>query len=978
MKPSTPRYKLPSLDDFLARHPGFAPRRDENAGYFGATVAERLFSELDHGIRSYVVGEELAELIDRTAGIREDEAIFAAFIEALVEDARRLTAMRTRIGKRASLWGVTPIINLNPCAQADRLAGSDACSLVFDTYSTSADFDLVLTPQSQWIANNDPTQVAAYRWTVFIWAMLRCDNFFLFNDQGLTIPVGGYGSARFGINLDELKLLRRSDKALYTLAYGADHRSRRKTLALGQYNFCAECPDIGRFCICDDGEAEQMLSTIKEYSTANLTTGLSTYYIPRPSNLNYLILDMAAYSVERRLVSDERPVRILHCPNHQHFKGTHFLEEAIERLKAEGVAVELRLISGVGNKVILEEMRQADIVADQFLGGTFGYTTIEAMAMGRPVLCYLAHPDLVPDSDACPIINASPDTLLEVLREVIARRADLVAIGERSRDYVEAHFSLEAFAVRLQDLYRETIPGYAAGRQVARGGRVTRLLEKLSGIDDSGLYPPGNVIAPPTSDRLAWARLLVERFPVLRPALRATWNTASLPLRRARETCRIHTPRRVADALRAPGRSLGSLRTSATLVAQRWRQRTANILAVAPATLAGSFVSLAVPSGRGLTELRMRFGRPRSVWGITPIITLRLLSRCDQRLGLASDSFVFSTYSVTSNFDVNLNRFTRWVVDRHPRQFRLFTKCVFAYALLRYDVFNYYFDRGFEPSTTRMGLNESELDALRRAGKQVFVYTYGADVRTRERTLALGKFNFCSECPEKGRFCICDEKQGRANTELVARYATGLLAMGDMCAYVDGHRELHFWPLDVERIGYAGPRDRSDGLLRVAHATNQPWFKGTQHLVTAVERLQADGLAIELVNVSGLPNAEVLKIFATVDLVAEQFLGGFHGYTALEAMAVGKPVISYIRDRARLADADACPIVSATPDELDTVLRDFVAGRYDFEELGARGRRYVEQNYAVDAVASALARMYLECGTFPERIERKFRQACGQ
>ncbi|MCP5200979.1 MAG: glycosyltransferase [Gammaproteobacteria bacterium] len=1022
--------ELPALEAFFARKRSFLPDLSIGPAVPGSTPAGGFCALLDDVIRSRRTDAAFSDLLARIARMRTKKTDFDDFLSALVADGGNLTRHRTATGKRASLWGVTPIINLIPCVQADRLIGSDACSLVFNTYRISAGFDLVLAPQANWIALNAPSHLVTYRWMVFIWSMLRFDNFFLFNDQGIVIPVGGYGSDRFGINLTEMKLLKAAGKALYTMAYGADHRSRRKTLELGKYNFCAECPDIGRFCICDDTQAGQMLETISEYSTANLTSGLSTYYVPEAVNLNYLVVEAATYPIGAPSGKHEGPLRILHCPNHEHFKGTHYLREAVERLRNEGSALELRLLSGVSNAAVREAMLHADIVADQFLGGMFGYTAVEAMAMGRPVLCYLAHDDLVPDLSNCPIINASPDRIYEVLRDLLNRRDELSIIGERSRRYVEQQLDLEPFGQRLAALYRSTVPGYEAGLAAASTGSVVEAFKRWLGVDDTSGSRTGEVIGPPTvPDRLDWARALVKRYPLLRPFARFCWrrlcalrSLAGVVVRRCRAAgARLRrltiqprslsgrfagrnvlaSIRRVGGRIagqnvlgrirrvggrvagqhvlarlrRVGGRVAGLVKGRLARVRRSVARTAQRVTRTVPQAFGSALVAGAVPIGRLATTLRMRLGRPRTLWGVTPIITLRLLSRCDRALGLDSESFVFTTYSVTSNFDVNLKQVTNWLIKRHPRLYRPYSQCVFAYALLRYDVFNYFFDRGVEAPLGRMGLNEGELQALQRAGKRLFVYTYGADVRTRERTEALGRYTFCTECPEVGRFCICDESAGRANTELVSRYATGMLAMGDMCVYVPGHRELHFWPLDLATIEYCGHRQRGDGVLRVAHATNQPWFKGTAHLVDAVEKLRAEGLPVELVSVSGLPNTEVLRVFSEVDLVAEQFLGGFHGYTALEAMAVGKPVISYIRDRERLAGPEECPIISATPEEIEAVLRDLLAGRYDLAELGRRGRRYVERYYAIDAVSRSLARVYLECGDFPPRVEATLRQA---
>ncbi len=62
------------------------------------------------------------------------------------------------------------------------------------------------------LGDSHPQLVGAYRWLAFLWALVEFDVFFLFNDQGFLVPVGGYGSERFGINLEEMQLLRRAGK----------------------------------------------------------------------------------------------------------------------------------------------------------------------------------------------------------------------------------------------------------------------------------------------------------------------------------------------------------------------------------------------------------------------------------------------------------------------------------------------------------------------------------------------------------------------------------------------------------------------------------------------------------------------------------------------------------------------------------------------------------------------------------------------
>ena len=97
-----------------------------------------------------------------------------------------------------------------------------------------------------------------------------------------------------------------------------------------------------------------------------------------------------------------------------------------------------------------------DVVADQFVSGFHGYTALEAMALGRPVLCFLRGPQMMIEPASCPIINTSPDAIYGVLRDCLNGSIDLPTIGVLSRGYVEKHYSLEAVAGRLGHMYIET------------------------------------------------------------------------------------------------------------------------------------------------------------------------------------------------------------------------------------------------------------------------------------------------------------------------------------------------------------------------------------------------------------------------------------------------------------------------------------------------------------------------------------------
>lgn len=387
-----------------------------------------------------------------------------------------------------------------------------------------------------------------------------------------------------------------------------------------------------------------------------------------------------------------------------------------------------------------------------------------------------------------------------------------------------------------------------------------------------------------------------------------------------------------------------------------------------------SFVveKFAVPAGRYLSGRRLARGTPRSIWGTTPILTLPIKALCDRALGISSESVVFTTYSVTRKFDVSFESFDKFVLNWAPSLFGACRRLVLAWVLLRYDIIHFFADRGVMPSPGRIGIDPWEMDQLKKSSKRFYVYCYGADVRTRERTAALGKWNFCIHCPSPGQLCICDDTAGRENIAAIERRANAIVSLGDMLAYIPNPVHLDYWPIDVEAIGFVGSQD--DGRpLKIAHAPNHPYFKGSKYLLEAIEGLRAQGYELELITITGVSNARVLEIFAECDIVADQFIGGAYGYTALEGMARGKPVMSYVRSASLVETAEECPLLIATPDNLRDVLIWILGNRDKLRSIGEQGRAYIEKWHSVPAVAERLGRLYESTGEIPPASLRKIR-----
>jgi glycosyltransferase involved in cell wall biosynthesis len=141
------------------------------------------------------------------------------------------------------------------------------------------------------------------------------------------------------------------------------------------------------------------------------------------------------------------------------------------------------------------------------------------------------------------------------------------------------------------------------------------------------------------------------------------------------------------------------------------------------------------------------------------------------------------------------------------------------------------------------------------------------------------------------------------------------------------------------------------------HAPSSRARKGTEHFVRACEEL-----GVELEIVEGLHHAEARKRYAQADVVLDQLNAGWYGMLAIEAMALGKPVVTYLHDEATRRTEEAfgtrVPIVRADKGNLVETLRPLAGSAEERRRIGAESRAYVERVHDLDRVADRLLALY--------------------
>ena len=284
-----------------------------------------------------------------------------------------------------------------------------------------------------------------------------------------------------------------------------------------------------------------------------------------------------------------------------------------------------------------------------------------------------------------------------------------------------------------------------------------------------------------------------------------------------------------------------------------------------------------------------------------------------RRKGVDARLVVFERGRLHPDADWSLER-TGGLARRQLTQWR-----AFARLLPRTDVFHFYFGLTLVPKSLQFPL-------LRLAGRRSVFHFLGSDIRGKSPAeLAYGR---------------------RAGAQIVGSY--------DAIRWVP---EAEVVPPGLELTAYrpAPPSDTPRPL--VLHAPSSRARKGTEHVVVACRDL---GLDLDVVE--GLPHDEARRRYERADIVVDQLNAGWYGLFAIEAMALGKPVLTFLHDEAVRRTEEAfgirVPIVSATNESLADRLRELAAAPHQRRRLGAEGRAYVERVHDVDRNADRLLAIY--------------------
>lgn len=259
----------------------------------------------------------------------------------------------------------------------------------------------------------------------------------------------------------DIEMIRRAGKQVIMHHRGTDVRSRERSRKMENY----ENPYVNAESSLPDDEIDRNLRYFAKHVSAAIVQdhellpyvedyyeaeGKKVYVLPRLFDIHRC---QPSYPEQ-----PGREVMIVHAPTQREFKGTEMINQTIERLQEE-LPIRYELVEEMSHDKAWELYQQADIIIDQILCGAYGNLSVEGMALGKPVICYI-RPDLADQyPPELPIVSANPDTLQDVLAELVQDHARRVELGRQGRAYVEKHHNAETVIHSLISIYQNVLGG---------------------------------------------------------------------------------------------------------------------------------------------------------------------------------------------------------------------------------------------------------------------------------------------------------------------------------------------------------------------------------------------------------------------------------------------------------------------------------------------------------------------------------------
>lgn len=180
----------------------------------------------------------------------------------------------------------------------------------------------------------------------------------------------------------------------------------------------------------------------------------------------------------------------------------------------------------------------------------------------------------------------------------------------------------------------------------------------------------------------------------------------------------------------------------------------------------------------------------------------------------------------------------------------------------------------------------------------------------------------------------------------------------EMAQFSPGNPKIIPRALDLSEWSYIGIEKKDRPL--VVHAPSNGPVKGSKFAKAAIDTLQSEGLAFYYKSIQGMAHKDAIEWYKRADIIIDQLLIGATGVLTLEAWALGKPCVVYLREDLfkPFYNTNKLPVANANPDTITDVLRKLIKDHEWRMHLSREGRRTVEEHHDIAKVIDSYIATY--------------------
>ena len=276
-----------------------------------------------------------------------------------------------------------------------------------------------------------------------------------------------------------------------------------------------------------------------------------------------------------------------------------------------------------------------------------------------------------------------------------------------------------------------------------------------------------------------------------------------------------------------------------------------------------------------------------------------------------------------------------------------------AELIVEFDVFNFFFCWTLLPGF-------ADLPVYREMDKKTIFYYLGGEVRLYSVSSRRNPYLALTEEAVYSNH-MSQDIHNFVNLVTCSAYANAGSGYGeftDLLKVYYPHYFEHYQPVRVEDFPEVVSNESAENeKFLIVHAPSNGPIKGTQFVLDAVDELK-EQYDFDFQLIHRIPHAEAMEIYKRADLIIDQLILGFHGILAIEAMALGKPVVVYLDEAGQKFFHKDIPTINANPDNIREVIEWALSNKEKIKELGRRGPHHVKENHDAAKIAKFLLEQY--------------------